>query len=83
MRVLVCPCVYLLIGGGVSSVCLSLVPQDSLSVQVQSFQLLDQIALLRCVLCALSVQSLHLCKLTTTQTHNMLYTFILYLCCDC
>lgn len=62
-----CTCEYLLIGGSVSRVSLFLVPQNSLCVEVESFQLLNQVALLRCMLCAPSVQRLHFRKITTTQ----------------
>lgn len=65
-----CTCEYLLIGGSVSRVSLLLVPQNSLCVEVESFQLLNQVALLRCMLCAPSVQRLHFCKITTTHRHS-------------
>lgn len=71
-------CDYPLIGRGVSSMCFFLVPQNFLCVQVESFQLLDQLALLSCMCCALSVERLHLCIVTSTFTHrqNRLYEFI-------
>lgn len=61
-------CEYPLIGSGVGSVSLFLGPQDSLSVQVESLQLLDQLALFRCVLRALSVQSLDFSEITPADT---------------
>lgn len=60
---------YLLIGGGVSRVSLLLVPQDSLGIQVESLQLLDQAALICCVLHALSVQSLNFSEITPANTN--------------
>lgn len=47
--------------------CIFLVPQDSLSVEVQSLQLLDQMALSLHVLATLFVQGVHFCKLTTAD----------------
>lgn len=71
-------CDYPLIGWGVSSMCFFLVPQDFLRVQVESFQLLDQLALLGCVSCTLPVESLRLCTVSSTFAHgqNRLYEFI-------
>lgn len=63
---------YLLIGGGVSGMSFFLVPQDFLRVYVESLQLLDQMVLLCCMVCTLSVQALDLCTFlaSRTNTHN-------------
>lgn len=69
---------YPLIGGGVSSMSFFLVPQDFLCVYIESLQLLDQMVLLGCMFCALSVQALYLCTFlaTHTNTHtDMLHKF--------
>lgn len=57
---------------------LFLVPQDFLCVQVESLQLLDQLALLSCMCCTLSVEGLHLCMVMSTSTYrqNRLDEFI-------
>lgn len=54
-----------------------LVPQDFLCVQVETFQLMDQLALLSCMACTLSVEVLHLCIVMSTFTHrqNRLFEF--------
>lgn len=58
--------------------CFFLVPQDSLCVQVESFQLLDQVALLGCVRCTLSVERVRLCIVASTfaRGQNRLHDFI-------
>lgn len=49
---------------------LFLVPQDFLCVQVETFQLMDQLALLSCMARTLSVEVLHLCIVMSTFTHR-------------
>lgn len=50
--------------------CFFLVPQDFLCVQVETFQLLDQLTLLSCMSCTLSVEGLHLFVVMSTFTHR-------------
>lgn len=62
--------IYLLIGGGVSSMSFFLVSQNSLRVNVKSLQLLDQMVLLCCMFCTLSVQALYLCTFLASHTNT-------------
>lgn len=63
---------YLLIGGGVSGMSFFLVPQDFLRVYVESLQLLDQMVLLGCMFCTLSVQALYLCTFLASRTNTQI-----------
>lgn len=47
-----------------------LVPQDFLRVYVEALQLPDQMVLLGCMLCTLSVQALYLCTFLASRTNT-------------